>query len=85
MSVENKMTRFLEGFVAPSEAHVVVGCSGGIDSMCLLHALVQSGRFAQISACYVHHGLHEQSDTHADFVARQAERLGVECSTEFVD
>ena len=85
MSVEAKVDRFVEKLNPPSNAHVVVGCSGGLDSVCLLHALLRSGHFAEVSVCYVHHGLHAESDAHAHFVSNQAQTFGVRSNIELVD
>lgn len=46
---------------------IVVGLSGGIDSVVLLHGLRSAG--AQISALHVHHGLSAFADHWADFCA----------------
>jgi tRNA(Ile)-lysidine synthase len=55
-------------------APVVVGCSGGADSLALL-ALAVDGGLAPI-AVHVDHGLRAGSDREADFVADAAARLG---------
>ena len=55
-------------------APVVVGCSGGADSLALL-ALAVDGGLAPI-AVHVDHGLRAGSDREAEFVAAAAARLG---------
>ena len=58
---------------------VVVGCSGGADSLALVAATVfecrDSGR--PVVGATVDHGLQEGSDVHADHVVGQMARLGV--------
>lgn len=63
----------------PSGATVVVACSGGPDSMCLLHALHRLRRLFRIRLAVFHfdHRLRPGSDRDAAYVARQAERLGL--------
>lgn len=61
---------------APLGSRLVVGFSGGIDSVVLLHALV-SLRREGVSALHVHHGLSPHADAWADFCAAFAGQLGV--------
>jgi tRNA(Ile)-lysidine synthase len=58
---------------------VVVACSGGPDSTCLLHALTRLRRLFRIRLAVFHfdHRLRPDSDRDAAYVRRQAERLGV--------
>lgn len=66
---------------ALGDAHLVVGLSGGIDSVVLLHALVGLARY-HLLALHVHHGLSPHADEWADFCAAYAHGLGVpfECA-----
>ena len=63
----------------PSDHTVVVACSGGPDSMCLLHALHRLRRLFRIRLAVFHfdHRLRPGSERDAAYVARQAERLGL--------
>ena len=65
-------------------AHVLVGVSGGPDSVALLHALVllRSEFALQLSVCHVHHGLRPEADRDAAFVEALAARLS--CPVEVV-
>jgi tRNA(Ile)-lysidine synthase len=79
------VARVLERVAATSRKHgmvragqtVVVACSGGPDSLCLLHALHRLHRLLRIRLAVFHfdHGLHAQSQADAAYVQRQAERL----------
>src|SRR3954463_11621780 len=53
---------------------ILVGLSGGVDSVVLLHALSQR---VQVSAAHIHHGLSPNADRWARFCRRLSTRLGV--------
>jgi tRNA(Ile)-lysidine synthase len=58
--------------------HVLVGVSGGPDSVALLHALVlvRSEHRLRLTVCHVHHGLRPEADRDAAFVETLAARFG---------
>ena len=58
--------------------HVLVGVSGGPDSVALLHALVvlRPAYDLRLTVCHVHHGLRPEADRDAAFVEELAARLG---------
>jgi len=60
--------------------HVIVGVSGGADSVCLLHALTQLAPAWGLSlhAAHLDHALRPESRADAEFVADLAQSLGVE-------
>lgn len=65
----------------PSGACVLVGVSGGADSVALLHFLQRSRELlgCTVAAAHVNHGLRgEESDRDEQFVRKLCERLGVE-------
>ncbi|MBM3670689.1 MAG: tRNA lysidine(34) synthetase TilS [Actinobacteria bacterium] len=69
----------LDDLIAP----VIVGCSGGADSLALL--ALASARGLEPIAVHVDHGTRAGSAAEADAVAVHAERLGVEFHAERVD
>lgn len=54
---------------------IVVGLSGGVDSVVLLHALLGAG--LRVRAAHIHHGLSPQADRWARFCRALCKRLGV--------
>lgn len=81
------VARVLERVTATARAHamfepgdlVMVACSGGPDSLCLLHALARLRRLLRIRLTVFHfdHRLREGSAEDAAYVARQTQRLGL--------
>lgn len=71
--------------VSPGQ-HLVVGLSGGIDSVSLLHALrlLRGHADFQLSALHVHHGLSGNADDWADFCRQLCDRLDVPLSVVHV-
>lgn len=70
----------LQNFIAARcrpEERLAVGLSGGRDSVVLLHALVELGFSARLSAMHVHHGISPRADAWAEFCADLCGRLGV--------
>ena len=78
----------IERLVASARAHamfepaetVLVGVSGGPDSVCLLHAMVRTRRLLRIRSLVVFHFDHRLrpgSGADARYVTRHAERLGL--------
>src|SRR6267142_2819609 len=53
---------------------ILVGLSGGVDSVVLLHALAGRGK---VAAAHIHHGLSPNADRWARFCRRLCQRLGV--------
>jgi len=63
----------------------VVACSGGLDSVCLVQALVAAGFRARLRVATVDHGLHSLSADHCEFVQDLCSRLNVECQVIHLD
>jgi tRNA(Ile)-lysidine synthetase-like protein len=76
----DSVTEFLKGF--PPRRRYLVGVSGGVDSVVLLHLLVDHG-YRNLFVCHLHHGLRGRSATRDQrFVCRLAERLNLRIFTE---
>ena len=75
------------GLIAPGES-IVLGVSGGADSVLLLHALaaLRESMKTELFAVHVHHGIRgKEADRDAEFVGGLCERLAVPCRVEHVD
>jgi tRNA(Ile)-lysidine synthase len=70
----------LERHIDPGH-RIVLGLSGGIDSVSLLHALAsgffRKGMLASLSALHVHHAISPNADDWEVFCRRFCERLGI--------
>ena len=64
-------------------AYIIIGLSGGPDSLCLLHTLVQISDSYDLTLIPVHvnHKLRAEADEEEDNVIRICDRLGLECET----
>ena len=71
----------------PSDSSILVGLSGGVDSVLLLHLLHGfAPRYGwKISALHVHHGISPNADAWAGFCAELCARLDIPLHTERVD
>lgn len=71
----------------PPRSAILVGLSGGMDSVVLLHLLHHlAPRFSwRLSALHVHHGISPNADAWADFCARFCAGLDVPLHIEYVD
>ena len=90
MVSDNSLIERVEAQVAPlvpAHSSVLVGLSGGVDSVVLLHLLHRLAvRYAwQLSALHVHHGISRNADTWAEFCAGLCERLRLPFHLERVD
>ena len=94
MANSRKLKSDLQGRVAgtlhttvPSGSSLSVGLSGGIDSVVLLHLLVQfSSRFQyRLSALHVHPGISAHADSWADFCSELCAKYAVPLQVERVD
>ncbi len=71
----------------PAHSSVLVGLSGGVDSVVLLHMLHQlAARYSwQLSALHVHHGISRNADAWAEFCAELCDRHDIPLRIEHVD
>lgn len=65
----------------PKEATIIVGVSGGRDSMALMHALKEQLPKATLIAAHVNHGLRSSADNDAEFVEGMMARWEIPCET----
>ncbi len=83
-----RLRRFIQQHhLIPDNARVVVGVSGGPDSLTLLHALhrLAPERGWQLHAAYLHHGLRPEAEDEAHFVAELAAAWDLGCTIERAD
>ncbi len=88
VSTLSDLRRFLQRqALLPAGARIVVGVSGGPDSLALLHALRALGpEFGwHLHAAYLHHGLRPEADDEARFVAEAAAAWGLGCTIARAD
>jgi len=73
--------------LVPVRSSIVVGLSGGLDSVALLHLLsnISERYFWRISAVHVHHGISPKAGEWADFCAALCTRRNIPLSIERVD
>jgi tRNA(Ile)-lysidine synthase len=73
--------------VVPSGSSLVVGLSGGVDSVVLLHLLAQlSPRFSwRLGALHVHHGISPHADKWATFCSGLCAKYSIPLLVERVD
>ena len=73
--------------VLPAGSSLLLGLSGGVDSVVLLHLLHQlAPRHSwRLSALHVHHGISPQADAWAAFCADLCARYGIPLQVEQVD
>ena len=66
---------------------IVVGVSGGPDSICLLHVLnsLKEKLKVEIFVAHINHMIREEADIETEYVQEFCERLGVECFVKKID
>lgn len=71
----------------PAQSSILVGLSGGVDSVVLLHLLHDfAPRFSwRLSALHVHHGISHNADAWTDFCTSLCARRGIPLAIERVD
>ena len=75
--------KIIDGGLIQEGAAVIVGLSGGPDSMCLMHSLAQLADSLDLTLIPVHvnHKLRAEADDEEDNVVRFCDRLGLDCET----
>ena len=88
MKCSTKLITKLEDFLAHHDLnnhHFVLGLSGGIDSVVLLHLLHQSSiSNSAISVIHVNHGLSEKAIAWQDFCEQLCNKYNINCVVEAV-
>lgn len=84
MSILKVVRESLQAHVA-ADGVLVVGVSGGADSLALLHALAQLWPRAQLAAAHLDHQLRPESAADADFVAETAVSFQVPFFSQQID
>ncbi len=64
---------------------LILGVSGGVDSMVLLEALTKMHPPSQIIACHIDHGMRAESAGDADFVKEVCSKYGIACEAVRID
>jgi tRNA(Ile)-lysidine synthase len=87
---DNFLAQRVESLIAPlvpTHSAVLIGLSGGADSVVLLHLLHKlAARYSwQLSALHVHHGISRNADAWAEFCTGLCERLRIPFHVEHVD
>ena len=85
----NRWPRFTSNTFAPdtlsTNAHLWLAFSGGPDSLCLLHQLIQANLNDRLSVVHIDHGLDSESSLRAQQANELAAQLGVNCRIERLD
>lgn len=68
-----------------SDLRLVVGVSGGVDSLVLLHALAEIMPRDHLLAAHLNHGWRDTAVLDAQFVAQTAAAWGISCLVETID
>lgn len=74
--------------VTAGASHIVVGLSGGADSLCLLHVLnsIKDEFGFSLSAAHVNHGIRgKEADEDADFCRSFCQRIGIDFYLSEID
>lgn len=66
---------------------IVVGVSGGPDSICLLHILneIKNELNFKIYVAHINHMIRKEADEETEYVKEFCEKLGIECYTKRID
>lgn len=81
--MESAFRTILENNLFEKGEKIAVACSGGIDSICLLHFLYSNKKNwgIDIIAVNVDHQIRENSNSDSQFVAEFCKKLGIVCHT----
>lgn len=79
--------KIIDGGLVAEGSYIIIGLSGGPDSLCLLHSLAQISDSMDLTLIPVHvnHKLRPEADDEEDNVVRICDRLGLDCETYEAD
>ncbi len=82
MKKNNIIDRIIDNDLIPEGSVVIIGLSGGPDSLCLLHALdrLSDSMYLTLLPVHINHKLRPEAEAEADNVSRICDRMGLECS-----
>lgn len=86
MDLRAEVNAYIEAreLIRPEDT-LLIGVSGGADSLCLFDILTGAARAERIAVCHVHHHLRAAADEEEAFVRRVCEERGVEYHRADVD
>lgn len=88
-AIRKKVSSYIEeNELLPHESTVIVGLSGGADSVCLFDILnsIKNEYKIDIKAVHVHHGIRGKSaDEDVSFVKKLCDKEGVDCKVVYAD
>lgn len=87
MNSDNLFAKVAAQLALPAGSHLLIGLSGGVDSVVLLHLLhrLAPQRGWQLSALHVHHGISPNADAWAAFCVRLCAALAIPLQVERVN
>lgn len=85
MTLADRIDRALRELGLRDGDRLGIACSGGADSVALLHLVVRAPIDVEVVALHVDHGLRSNSAADADFVGALSARLGLEAHIRRVD
>ena len=79
---KNVIDKIVDSGLIEKDAYIIVGLSGGPDSLCLFHSLLQIADSYNLAIVPVHvnHKLRSAADDEAQHVIRICSRFGLECN-----
>lgn len=75
--LQRQIAEFLRAQGIAAETRLVVGVSGGPDSLALLHALAQAQPRERLTAAHLNHGWRDSAESEAHFVQQLAQTWGI--------
>ncbi len=89
LTVKNKVVSALKDYsMAEGASHIIVGFSGGADSLCLLHILnsIKDDYGFSLYAAHVNHGIRgDEANRDADYCRDFCEKIGIEFNLLEID